>query len=145
MMHPPHSPHDTLTESQRSERMSKVRSTDTGPEMVVRRLTHALGYRYRLHRRDLPGQPDLVFSGRRKVIFVHGCFWHRHEGCPLCRLPKGNLDFWQSKLAGNQRRDRECQHRLEALGWRWLVIWECETNSETQLRDRITNFLEATA
>ena len=100
---------DTLSKAQRSERMSRVRGKDTKPELLVRRLVHGMGYRYRLHRRDLPGTPDLVFPGRRKVIFVHGCFWHRHPdpACKLARLPKSRTDFWLPKLEGNRARDIE--------------------------------------
>ncbi|HBI46414.1 MAG TPA: very short patch repair endonuclease, partial [Planctomycetales bacterium] len=96
---------DSLSPEERSERMSRVRNKDTKPELVVRRLVHSLGYRYRLHSGRLPGRPDIVFAGRKKVVFVHGCFWHRHRGCALCRMPKSRLDFWAPKLEGNRRRD----------------------------------------
>jgi len=135
---------DTLTQTERSQRMSPVRNKDTKPELVVRKLVHGMGYRYRLHRSDLPGQPDLVFAGRRKVIFVHGCFWHRHRDCPLARLPKSRQDFWLTKLEGNRRRDDSNRHRLKAIGWESLVVWECETTKrdKTALRTKIRAFLD---
>lgn len=124
--------------------MGRVRSKDTKPEMFVRRLAHGMGYRYRLHRRDLPGHPDLVFPQRRKAIFVHGCFWHRHPDpeCKLARLPKSRLDFWLPKLEGNRRRDEANQAALLALGWRFMVIWECETKDAQYLEVKIKNFLD---
>lgn len=123
--------------------MSRVRSKDTKPELRVRRLVHGLGYRYRLHGRDLPGSPDLVFGPRRKVIFVHGCFWHRHEGCSRNRIPKSpeRRAFWREKLDGNARRDRENQEALRRMGWRVLVIWECETSDLARLTSRVSAFL----
>ena len=123
--------------------MSRVRSKDTKPELRVRRLVHGLGYRYRLHGRDLPGSPDLVFGPRRKVIFVHGCFWHRHEGCSRSRIPKSpeRRAFWREKLDGNARRDRENQEALRRMGWRVLVIWECETSDLARLTSRVSAFL----
>ena len=135
---------DTLTTAERSERMSRIRGKHTKPEVVVRRLIHAMGYRYRLHRGDLPGTPDLVFSRRRKVIFVHGCFWHRHtdSGCRLARLPKSRLDFWLGKLEGNRRRDEENEARLKAGGWGILTIWECQMRNGQDLRDKIAEYLK---
>lgn len=134
---------DPLTPIERSKRMSLVRSKNTKPELRVRKLVHSLGYRYRLHARDLPGHPDLVFRGRRKVIFVHGCFWHRHN-CPLGnRLPKSRVEFWQAKLEGNRKRDRRNQRKLRKAGWSVMVIWECQTlppNIE-RLTSRIERFL----
>ena len=134
---------DTLTKAERSERMRRVRNRDTGPEMIVRRLVHRQGYRYRLHRKDLPGKPDLVFPGRRKVIFVHGCFWHRHNdpGCKLARLPKSRMDFWLPKLEGNRERDIRNIRELEATGWQVLVVWECEIVDIVGLENKITRFL----
>jgi len=135
---------DTLDPKQRSERMSRIRGRDTGPEMTVRRLVHGMGYRYRLHRRDLPGCPDLVFATRRKVIFVHGCFWHRHADsrCKLARLPKSRLDFWETKLESNRKRDSVKQQELRAAGWDALVVWECQVNNKTSLAETIKAFLE---
>jgi len=132
---------DPLSPKARSEQMRRVRSKDTGPELVVRRLVHSMGYRYRLHSKTLPGHPDLVFAGRRKVIFVHGCFWHRHEGCPRCRMPKSRVDFWKPKLEGNQKRDQANQLRLRELGWDHLVVWECELKDASSLASRIKQFL----
>ncbi len=139
-----HSSLDPLTVRERSERMSRIRSKDTKPEMRVRRIVHGLGYRYRLHASDLPGRPDLVFRPRRKVISVHGCFWHRHEGCSRNRIPKSpeRQEFWRDKLDGNARRDRVNQTALREMGWEILVIWECETKNESdRLADRIRAFL----
>jgi DNA mismatch endonuclease, patch repair protein len=134
---------DTLSPAARSERMSRVRGKDTTAEMVVRRLVHRLGYRYRLHRKDLPGRPDLVFGNRRKVIFVHGCFWHRHgdSACKLSRLPKSRLDFWLPKLEANRVRDERDQERITALGWSFLIIWECQLADRAGLEERIRSFL----
>lgn len=123
--------------------MSLVRGRDTKPEMRVRRPTHALGYRYRLHRRDLPGKPDLVFGPRRKVIFVHGCFWHRHPdpACKFARLPKSRKDFWLPKLEGNRERDERNNAMLTEMGWDVLEIWECETADADALAKKIKGFL----
>lgn len=134
---------DPLTVRERSERMSRIRSKDTKPEMLVRRIVHGLGYRYRLHASDLPGRPDLVFRPRRKVIFVHGCFWHRHEGCSRNRIPKSpeRQEFWRAKLDGNARRDRLNQAALREKGWDVLVIWECETKDVDRLVKEVTAFL----
>lgn len=135
---------DTLTGAERSERMSRVRGRGSKPEMVVRRLVHGMGYRYRLHRRDLPGTPDLVFPSRRKAIFVHGCFWHRHPdpACKLARLPKSRLDFWRPKLEGNRRRDLKNRAKLEELGWEVLVVWECRIGYKEHIANEIRTFLE---
>ena len=135
---------DTLSPAQRSERMGRVRSKHTRPELTVRKLVHSLGFRYRLHRKDLPGNPDLAFPGRHKLIFVHGCFWHRHgPRCPLTRLPKSKLDFWAPKLEQNKKRDEKNQRRLRAQGWDSLVIWECQLKDNEALIRRITKFLES--
>ena len=123
--------------------MRAVRDRDTGPEMVVRRLVHQMGYRYRLHGKDLPGKPDLVFPARRKTIFVHGCFWHQHH-CPRGqRLPKSNRDYWVGKLHRNVERDAGHQNRLSHLGWVVLVVWECEISDHDALRTRLRVFLES--
>lgn len=136
---------DTLTPKERSERMSRVQAKDTKPEMVVRRLVYGLGYRYRLHVAALPGKPDLVFPGRKSVIFVHGCFWHRHDGCKLARLPKSRLDFWIPKLEANVSRDLLAIYRLKAEGWRVMVVWECQTKDASLLSNRIQRFLQSTS
>lgn len=133
---------DTLSPKERSERMGRVHNKDTKPEMRVRRLVHSLGYRYRLHYNGLPGRPDLVFPARKKVIFVHGCFWHRHEGCSRCRMPKSRLEFWRPKLEKNRLRDLKNLTELHELGWETLVVWECETEEAAGLPGRIMNFLE---
>nr|VFK25958.1 MAG: T/G mismatch-specific endonuclease [Candidatus Kentron sp. MB]VFK33780.1 MAG: T/G mismatch-specific endonuclease [Candidatus Kentron sp. MB]VFK76378.1 MAG: T/G mismatch-specific endonuclease [Candidatus Kentron sp. MB] len=106
--------------------MSLIRCAGSGPEIKLRRLVHGMGFRYRLHVKELPGKPDLVFLSRRAVIFMHGCFWHRHEGCKLARLPKSKLDFWETKLEANRTRDALKQRQLRDQGWRVLVVWECE-------------------
>ncbi len=134
---------DNLTAAERSKVMAKVRSKDSRPEMLVRRLVFALGYRYRLHARDLPGCPDLVFRGRGKVIFVHGCFWHRHQGCALARMPKSRLDFWGPKLEANKQRDTRNQRYLTREGWKVLTIWECQLNDTARLERTIRRFLDA--
>ena len=109
--------------------MSRIRSRDTKPEMVVRRLLHSLGHRYRLHRKGLPGKPDIVLPKYRTVIFVHGCFWHRHPGCKYAYTPKSRLEFWNKKFDENVRRDRENKKALRKLGWKVIVVWECEINT----------------
>lgn len=136
---------DTLTPEERSERMSRVRGKNMRPELIVRKLVFALGYRYRLHARDLPGCPDVVFRPRRKVIFVHGCFWHRHPDpkCALARLPKSRLDFWLPKLEGNRERDEKNNKALRREGWKVLTIWECQMKDTGRLEARIRRFLDA--
>lgn len=121
--------------------MGRIRGVDTGPEMAVRRAAHRLGYRFRLHRRSLPGRPDLVFPSRRAAIFVHGCFWHRHEGCRKASMPKTRVEFWQAKFARNVERDAEVQERLRAAGWRVLVVWECEIGRSGDLDATLREFL----
>ena len=134
---------DSLNPVARSARMAKVRGRDTKPELLVRRAVYAMGFRYRLHGAALPGRPDLVFSSRRKVIFVHGCFWHRHPDpdCKLARMPKSRLDFWRPKLQGNRERDLRKQHELSELGWHFLIVWECELRDEEQLQNKLRAFL----
>ena len=135
---------DTVPPERRSEIMSGIRSKGMKPEMTVRRLLHSMGYRYRLHRRDLPGKPDLVFPGRRKVIFVHGCFWHQHSDprCRIVRRPKSNRDYWLPKLERNVVRDAENRARLEELGWEVLVIWECEVRAGSGFLKRTREYLD---
>jgi DNA mismatch endonuclease (patch repair protein) len=127
--------------------MRQIKSRDTKPEMSVRRLVHRLGYRYRLHRRDLPGNPDLVFPGRRKIVFVHGCFWHQHssEECRHGRPPRSNEGYWHLKLAKNVARDDRNRRALIELGWQVLTIWECEVSDLEALTARIVSFLDADA
>ena len=137
--------YDPLTPEQRRHTMASVRATGTAPEMLVRRLVHSMGYRYRLHRVDLPGKPDLVFPARRKVVLVNGCFWHGHECEAGTNLPKANRDYWIPKLARNRSRDTMNQARLREAGWSVLVLWECEMKDLEELRARISRFLEGQA
>lgn len=125
----------------RSALMGRIRGVDTGPEMAVRRAAHRLGYRFRLHCRSLPGRPDIVFPSRRAAIFVHGCFWHRHEGCRKASTPKTRVEFWEAKFARNVERDAEVQQRLRVAGWRVLVIWECEIGRNGDLDRTLREFL----
>lgn len=131
---------DVLSPELRRKTMQSVNSKDTVPEMIVRRMLHRLGYRYRLHRSDLPGKPDLVFSRCRKVIFVHGCFWHQHR-CPAAARPASRREYWDAKLDGNIRRDRRNLALLRSLGWGTLVVWECQTKRSSQLERRLVQFL----
>ena len=133
---------DPPVEPARAALMSRIRGKDTKPEMLVRRTAHRLGYRYRLHVKGMAGHPDLVFPARRKVMFVHGCFWHRHPGCKRTTTPKTRHDFWQEKFRRNIERDAAVQGKLEAEGWQVLVIWECETFDEDLLARKIVDFLE---
>jgi DNA mismatch endonuclease (patch repair protein) len=133
---------DTLTTRERSRRMALIKSRDSGPERWVRSMLHAAGHRYRLHDRSLPGTPDLVFASRGKVIFVHGCFWHRHNRCALARLPKSRQAFWYPKLEGNRLRDRAQRRRLSAMGWGSLVVWECELANPVDVMLKMLRFLE---
>ena len=134
---------DTLTPEERSRRMSLIRSTDTKAELVVRGLTHRMGYRYRLHDRKLPGTPDLVFRKRRKLIFVHGCFWHGHD-CKLGdRIPKTRVKFWTEKICANRTRDKIVSKQIKKIDWKALVIWECQLKDQRRLAKRIRRFLDA--
>jgi len=123
--------------------MSRIRSKDTQPELRVRKLAHALGYRFRLHRRDLPGTPDLVFPSRGKVIFVHGCFWHAHANCKTAKRPTSHRAYWDAKFKRNRDRDAANRKALSQLGWKSLVIWECETKKVHQLEHYLARFLES--
>lgn len=122
--------------------MSLIRGKDSSPELKLRRLVHGMGFRYRLHVKNLPGKPDLVFPSRRAVIFMHGCFWHRHPGCKLARMPKSKLDFWRPKLEGNRERDLQNQEMLKKLGWRVLVVWECEMANIEDVSNKVREFLQ---
>ena len=135
---------DRVGSKVRSANMRAIRSKGMKPELAVRRLVHAMGYRYRLHRHALPGRPDMVFPGRRKVVFVHGCFWHQHAdpACKIAHRPKSNLDYWLPKLERNVARDNQHRARLAELGWDVLVIWECEVNPGDGLAERVRDFLE---
>lgn len=133
---------DVLTPSQRSFNMSRIRGKNTSPEMLVRRLVHRLGFRYRLHSAKLPGKPDLVFASRRKVIFVHGCYWHIHD-CAYGRVkPKTNAEFWETKRRSNVDRDERNLASLKAAGWKTLVVWECAIRDAKALERRIVRFLQ---
>lgn len=134
---------DRITAEKRSKNMSAISSKGTGPEMKVRRLIHGMGYRYRLHPTKLPGRPDLVFASQKKVIFVNGCFWHQHDdpSCPITRLPKSHQDYWLPKLARNRDRDRKSFDQLKELGWSILILWECQIEDKTGLKERIKHFL----
>lgn len=133
---------DVLTPEQRRRNMQRIRSKNTKPELVVRRLIHALGFRYRLHGRDLPGRPDLVFRSRRKVVFVHGCYWHVHSCAYGQVTPATNAEFWREKRMANVARDRRTRAKLRALGWRALIVWECEIRKPDRVADRVRRFLE---
>lgn len=122
--------------------MSAVRSKDTQPELIVRKLAHKLGYRFRLYRKDLPGKPDLVFPKYRVCIFLHGCFWHQHKGCKRSARPKTNTDFWNTKLDKNVERDQRIKKQLEKLGWKVVTIWECQIKNQETLRRIISDALK---
>jgi DNA mismatch endonuclease (patch repair protein) len=128
---------DHLDPTRRSANMARVRGKDTGPEIVVRRLAHRLGLRFRLHRKDLPGRPDLVFPKYRLVVFVHGCFWHRHSNCKRATTPATRQAFWQAKFDATVARDARQQAQLEAAGWRVVTLWECELKDEASLGKRL--------
>lgn len=117
---------DSLTKERRSWNMSRIRAENTRPEVMVRSILHRMGYRFRLHVRSLPGKPDIVLPKFKTVLFVHGCFWHRHEGCKYAYNPKSRVDFWQTKFLQNVERDREVEKQLKELGWKVRVVWECE-------------------
>lgn len=133
---------DRLTSEERSRNMSRIRSKGTGPERAVRSLLHRLGFRFRLNRSDLPGSPDIVLPKYHAVIFVHGCFWHRHKGCNLAATPKSNTAFWEQKFRNNVARDEHACLELAQTGWKTLVIWECELRDKMTLEARLRAFLE---
>lgn len=134
---------DTLQPAQRSARMARVRSRDTKPERAVRKLLSEMGHRYRLNRTDVPGKPDIAFVGKKLAIFVHGCFWHRHDCAAGIRMPKSRIAFWAKKFKQNVERDRLVQSQLASSGWRTLVIWECEIKDRSRLRRKVGMFLNA--
>ncbi len=136
---------DIVDQATRSRMMSRIRNRDTAPEMAVRRELCSLGIRYRLHNGKLPGRPDIVIGRLRTVIFVHGCYWHRHPGCRLAYTPKSNVEFWQRKLEGNVARDARNQALLMEQGWRVVVIWECETRDHGALREQLARWMELEA
>jgi len=133
---------DTVTPNRRSEIMGLVRNKDTRPELIVRRILHSLGLRFRLHRRDLPGQPDIVLPKYRCVVFVHGCFWHQHTACRKSKLPGTRARFWRTKLQGNTLRDSKNQQQLKLLGWDVLTVWECQTKREDELKEMLRSYFD---
>lgn len=128
---------DHLSPERRSWNMGRIRGGNTTPEKAVRSALHALGLRFRLHRRDLPGRPDVVLARWETVVFIHGCFWHRHSGCRLAYNPKSRVEFWQAKFAENINRDSRVDRHLRDLGWRVVTVWECETGQPAVLRNRL--------
>ncbi len=132
---------DVFSPEERSRIMAKVRGKDTSPEKLVRSLLHRMGYRFRLHATHLPGKPDIVLPRHKKVIFVHGCFWHQHEGCPRAARPSSNTDYWNRKLDRNVIRDCDNRQKLEYLGWQVLIVWECETNDQERLVKKLQHFM----
>lgn len=132
---------DRISKEHRSWNMSRIRGRDTKPERVVRSLLHRIGYRFRLHRKDLPGRPDIVLPKYRTVIFVHGCFWHRHPNCPLAYTPRSRVAFWRSKFAANVHRDRRTSRALRQLGWSVVTVWECHLRNPHKMRDRLDRIL----
>ncbi|MDA8170250.1 MAG: DNA mismatch endonuclease Vsr [Nitrospiraceae bacterium] len=132
---------DTLSPERRSANMRKIRSRDTSPEILVRRLVHGMGFRFRLHDTRLPGKPDIVLPRLKRIIEVRGCFWHQHPGCIDSHIPKTRLKYWVPKLAKNKRRDKENEAKLNALGWRMFVVWECEIKDTKKLVKRLARFL----
>lgn len=132
---------DKLNPAQRSKMMASVAQRNTAPELAVRKLLSILGFRYRLHRAGLPGRPDIVFPGRMKIIFVHGCFWHHHSACPRGRMPDSRQEFWVPKLLGNAKRDRRNERRLRKDGWGVMTIWQCQLLDQARLRVRLLRFL----
>lgn len=133
---------DNLTPEQRSRNMRRIRSTSSKPELVVRSMIWKMGFRYRLHLKNLPGKPDIVFTAKRKVVFIHGCFWHQHAGCKYAAKPKSHSNYWNPKLAKNIERDRLNQEALINMGWKVHIVWECETKDLDCLREKIYNFLK---
>lgn len=141
---------DKITPEHRSANMRAIRSKNMKPEMLVRTIVYGMGFRYRLHKKELPGKPDLSFPSKRKVIFVHGCFWHQHESrsgdaaafkCKIARVPKSNIDYWKPKLERNKSRDKKHIRELKASGWKVLLVWECETKNSVVLEKKLRSFL----
>lgn len=134
---------DIVSPEKRSRMMAGIRGKNTKPELTVRKLVHGMGFRYRLHRKDLPGSPDLVFPRLKKLIFVHGCFWHQHPGCRFAYTPKSNAHFWLAKLERNAQRDGQTVKALDVLGWQVLIVWECEADDLPALTRKVSSFLSA--
>ncbi|ABF43265.1 T/G mismatch-specific endonuclease [Candidatus Koribacter versatilis Ellin345] len=134
---------DSLSKARRSWNMSRIRATNTNPELIVRSLLHRLGFRFRLHERTLPGRPDLTLKKYRSIVLVHGCFWHRHAGCPFAYTPKSNTIFWNKKFKANVERDRRNIHELRRLGWKVIIVWECQTRYGERLSRRLESRLRS--
>lgn len=132
---------DVFSKEKRSRVMSRISGKDTKPELQVRSLLHGMGYRFRLWRKDLPGNPDIILPRHKKLIFVHGCFWHGHEGCPRSKRPNTNVEFWNKKIDGNMKRDKHNIRKLEDSGWMTLTLWTCEIKNQQVLENRLTAFL----
>ena len=132
---------DILTKEKRSWNMSRIRSGNTKPELLVRSLLHRMGYRFRLHRKDLPGKPDIVLPKHKAVIFIHGCFWHHHDGCKYAYIPKTRQEFWRAKFKSNVERDKKVKKQLKEKNWRILVIWECELSNIESIIKRLKDYL----
>lgn len=132
---------DVFSREKRSWIMGRVKGRDTKPEILVRSMIHRMGFRFRLHRKDLPGKPDIVLPKYKKAVFIHGCFWHGHKGCPRAARPTSNVDFWNRKIDGNIRRDATAQKDLRAMGWKFLVVWQCQIRDLDALQKRLEGFL----
>ena len=135
---------DIISEERPSWNMSRIRGKDTKPEIIVRSMLHRMGYRFRLHRKDLPGKPDIVLPKYNTVIFVHGCFWHRHEGCKYAYTPKSRVDFWNAKFDDTVARDERNREQLKEIGWNVVTIWECETKNISSIEEALSNLLSGT-
>ena len=133
---------DHLTKSKRSENMSRIKNKNTTPEIAVRKTLHSMGYRYRLHSASVYGKPDIVIKTKRKAVFVHGCFWHRHKNCSLATTPKTNTSYWEKKFQTNIARDKKVQERLDKENWKFLIIWECEIKDKTELKKKLSKFMK---
>lgn len=133
---------DVFTPAERSAIMARIKGQNTKPEILVRKLVHSLGYRFRLHQNTIPGKPDLALPRHKKIIFVHGCFWHGHVGCVRATLPSTNIEFWKNKILGNKDRDARVRRKLRRGGWQVLVIWQCQTKSIESLTERLKLFFE---
>lgn len=132
---------DRMSRSKRSALMARIRRSDTGPELSVRRLLHHLGYRFRIQLAEVPGRPDVAFPKKKRAIFIHGCFWHAHQGCPIHKIPKTRTDFWQEKFKRNRERDQRLLKEADAQGWECLVLWECELGDLKVVGERLKRFL----
>ncbi len=132
---------ERFTPEERSRIMSRIKGRETKPEKLVRSLLHRSGYRFRLHDKNLPGKPDIVLPRHKRVVFVHGCFWHGHKRCKRAKRPATRKEFWNKKIDGNIKRDEKVKRQLKKLGWRVLIVWQCQTHNQTELRNRLENFM----